>query len=153
MLILAEVAPLQVRRTVFIPPTLRPAALSVIGAGVGARAGYSRILIPTAVDLVVIQSRPDHHVGAGPDCRWRCLIGEGSWSGRVGGGGGCPAVCPGIVPPAGVQKAGVATSAPDDHFHFAVAPYSRVQVSAVWCVGGSGGYPAIGVGVVSSASV
>src|SRR5882724_5939512 len=30
---LAEFAPLQVRRTVFIPPTLRLAALSVIGDG------------------------------------------------------------------------------------------------------------------------
>src|SRR5205809_362489 len=39
MLILAEVAPLQVSRTVFIPPTLRPAALSVIGAGVGVGVG------------------------------------------------------------------------------------------------------------------
>jgi hypothetical protein len=36
---LAEVAPLQVRRTVFIPPTLRPAALSVIGLGVGVGVG------------------------------------------------------------------------------------------------------------------
>ena len=36
---LPEVAPLQVRRTVFIPPTLRPAALSVIGSGVGVGGG------------------------------------------------------------------------------------------------------------------
>ena len=34
---LAEVAPLQVSRTVFIPPTLRPTALSVIGPGVAAQ--------------------------------------------------------------------------------------------------------------------
>jgi hypothetical protein len=34
---LVEVAPLQVRRTVFIPPTLRPAALSVNGAGAAAQ--------------------------------------------------------------------------------------------------------------------
>ena len=32
---LAEVAPLQARRAVFIPPTLLPEALSVIGPGVG----------------------------------------------------------------------------------------------------------------------
>jgi hypothetical protein len=32
---LAEVAPLQVRSTVFTPPTLRPEALSVIGSGAG----------------------------------------------------------------------------------------------------------------------
>src|SRR6266542_6607417 len=36
---LPEVAPLQVRRTVFIPPTLRPAALSVISSGVGVGVG------------------------------------------------------------------------------------------------------------------
>ena len=38
---LAEVAPLQVRCTVFIPPTLCPAALSVIGPGVGVGVGVA----------------------------------------------------------------------------------------------------------------
>jgi UDP-3-O-[3-hydroxymyristoyl] glucosamine N-acyltransferase len=37
----AEVAPLQVRSTVFIPPTLCPAALSVIGPGVGVGVGVA----------------------------------------------------------------------------------------------------------------
>ena len=36
---LVDVAPLQVRRTVFIPSTLRPEVLSVIGLGVGVGVG------------------------------------------------------------------------------------------------------------------
>jgi hypothetical protein len=36
---LAEVAPLQVRSTVFYSPTLRPEALSVIGPGAGVAVG------------------------------------------------------------------------------------------------------------------
>ena len=38
---LGEIAPLQERSTVFIPPTLRPDALSVIGPGVGVGVGVT----------------------------------------------------------------------------------------------------------------
>src|SRR2546430_1086398 len=38
---LVEFAPLQVRSTVFTPPTLRPEALSVIGPGVGVGGGVA----------------------------------------------------------------------------------------------------------------
>ncbi len=47
--------------------------------------------------------------------------------GRIGRAGGCPAVSPGIVSPAGVQmRADECIPAPDDHL--AASPNSRVSV-------------------------
>src|SRR6266700_6233656 len=45
---LAEVAPLQVRRDVFIPPTFLPRALSVIGPAVGVGVGVGEALVTAA---------------------------------------------------------------------------------------------------------
>src|SRR5436190_13698508 len=55
---LPEVAPLQVRRTVFIPPTLRPAALSVIGAGVGVGVGVGLGVAAQYLPPMLESSRP-----------------------------------------------------------------------------------------------
>ena len=47
--------------------------------------------------------------------------------GRIGRAGGCPAVSPGIISPAGVQmRADECIPAPDDHL--AASPNSRVSV-------------------------
>src|SRR5437899_8317429 len=46
--ILLEVAPLQVRRDVFIPPTFLPRALSVIGPAVGVGVGVGVPLVTAA---------------------------------------------------------------------------------------------------------
>ena len=59
---LVEVAPLQVRRTVFIPPTLCPVALSVIGPGVGVGVAVAvGVAVGVGVPLVTadrISTRP-----------------------------------------------------------------------------------------------
>ena len=43
------------------------------------------------------------------------------------------------------------SSAPDDHF--AAGPHCRVTISAIGRVGGAGGCPTIGAGIVSPAGV
>ena len=53
---------------------------------------------------MVAKSAPDDHFTAGPNCR---VI--GSRIGRIGGAGGCPAICAGIVSPTSVQTALVPT--------------------------------------------
>ena len=50
------------------------------------------------------------------------------------------------LPP--VFKGSATCSAPDDHF--AAGPYCRVQRSAVGRVGGAGGCPTVGAGIVSA---
>ena len=58
----------------------------------------------------------------------------------------------GLYLPAGVQIASTAIpSAPDDHF--AAGPHCRVKVSASGRVGGAGGCPTVGAGIVSPAGV
>src|ERR1043166_1023447 len=98
----AEFAPLQLRRTVFIPPPLRPEALSVIPTGVGVgvwhRPGLSAVS-PAAVEEhlgLVIVSAPHDHFAAGPH-REVCCLKTGSRKGRVGDAGGCPTVGAGII--------------------------------------------------------
>ena len=52
-----------------------------------------------------------------------------SGRGRVGGAGGCPTIRDRIVSPAGVQRAIVSTSTPDDHF--TAGPHCCVKYRAV----------------------
>ena len=67
-----------------------------------------------------------------------------SGRGRAGGAGSCPTVGAGIVSPAGVQNAGAADSAPDDHF--AAGPHCRVKLSGSGRAGGAGSNPVVGAG-------
>ena len=53
------------------------------------------------------------------------------------------------LPP--VFKSRAVTSAPDDHF--TASPYCRVTVSGIGRVGGAGGCPTVGAGIISSAGV
>src|SRR5439155_21251752 len=83
------------------------------------------------------------------DCR---VIVPGS--GRIGGAGSCPTVSGGIVSVAGVHLIAYhcpVTSAPKDHF--APGPHSCVVSSGSGRVGGTGGCPTIGAGIISPASV
>ena len=93
-------------------------------------------------------SAPDDHFAAGPHCR----VSE-SGSGRVGRAGGCPTVGAGIVSARRCSKTaeGAVTSAPDDHF--TAGPDCRVTDSGSGRVGGAGGRPTIGAGIVSAAGV
>ena len=78
------------------------------------------LYLPPVFKVPNVQSAPDDHFAAGPDCRVNV-----SGSGRVdGGAGGCPTVRSGIVSPAGVQKCRCRIPAPDDHF--AAGPDCRV---------------------------
>src|SRR4029077_19499871 len=112
-----------------------------IRAGIVSAAGIKK-------DIVRANSTPDDHFTAAPD---RCVT--GSPSRRVGGAGGSPTIRAGIVSPAAVENAAVRAikSAPDDHF--TASPDCRVIVSASGCVGGAGGYPAVGGWIVSPAGV
>jgi hypothetical protein len=114
---LFEVAPLQVRRTVFIPPTLRFEALSVNGAGAAAQ------YLPPVFKLLKLAVPPPHdHFAGCPDRRVTPSV-----SGRIGGAGNCPTVGAGIVPSASGERE-VAQSTRDDRF--AVGPHCCVKVSA-----------------------
>src|SRR5206468_3139973 len=68
---LAEVAPLHVRRDVFIPPILRPLPVSVIGPGVGVAVGVGVGVPPPAGswsvkascwDWPAMGTRPSYHM-------------------------------------------------------------------------------------------
>jgi hypothetical protein len=69
----------------------------------------ARCVSPAGIKIAAaeaINSAPDDHFTADPHSGV-----TGSGSGRVGGAGGCPTVCAGIVPPARVEKdAGVSKS-------------------------------------------
>ena len=90
-----------------------------------------------------IGSAPDDHFTAGPDC---CV--KGSGSGRVGGGGRCPAIGAGIVSPAGVQIAAL-LSIPPQTIISAAGPHCRVTASGDGRIGGAGGCPTIRAGIIS----
>jgi hypothetical protein len=63
-----------------------------------------------------------------------------------------PTICAGIVSPAGVQIVARANkSAPNDHF--ITSPHRLRNTSRRGRVGGAGGCPTVGTGIVSSASV
>ena len=104
------------------------------------------LYLPPVFKCAESHSAPDDHFAAGPDCRVRA-----SAIGRVGGAGGCPTVCAGIVSPTSVQSVLMIMSAPDDHF--TAGPDCRVTVSARGRVGRAGGCPTIRAGIVSPASV
>src|SRR5207237_2811001 len=62
---LVEFAPLQVRSTVFTPPTLRPEALSVIGPGVGVGVGVAvGVGVGVAVGVGVGVGVPPGEIGS-----------------------------------------------------------------------------------------
>ena len=103
-------------------------------------------LPPVFKIAAAINSAPDDHFTAGPDCRVTV-----SGSGRVGRAGGCPTIRAGIISPAGVQSSRLSISTPDDHF--TAGPDCRVTVSARGRVSGAGGCPTIRAGIVSPASV
>jgi len=64
-----------------------------------------------------------------------------SCSGRVGGAGGCPIVCAGIVSPASIQAGAVAVSTPDDHL--AASPDCRMAKSCRGRVDGASSCPSV----------
>src|SRR5262249_10967412 len=73
---------------------------------------------------------------------------------HIGGAGRRPSVVGGVIPSAGGKNPtteSICTSTPDDHF--TAGPHCRVPGSGRGCVGGAGGCPTVGVGVVSSAGV
>ena len=78
----------------------------------------------------------DDHFTAGPDRSVYRLR-----RGRVGGAGGCPIICAGIVSPAGVQRIETVGSAPDDHF--AAGPDRRVIESGLRRVGRASSCPGV----------
>src|SRR5947207_9704166 len=67
---------------------------------------------------------------------------------HVGGAGGCPTVCAGIVPSASIGRW---PATPNDHF--TASPNGSVAFSRVRRVGGTGGCPTVGAGVVSPPSI
>src|SRR5262249_10272571 len=95
-----------------------------------------------------IEAGPDDHFTAGPHCRV-----NGSGGGRTCGAVGSAIVVAGIVPAAGVNNGlpAVVVSAPDNHF--IAGPDGRVKPPGIGRVGGTGGCPTIGAGVVSAAAV
>ena len=110
-------------------PTIRAGTISAAGVHIAA---LIAICCPT----------PDDHLTAGPHRR----VLE-SPLGRVGGAGGSPTVCAGIVPPARVEPGGATMfSTPDDHF--AAGPDRRVHASAIRRVRDGGGSPRV-VGAAS----
>ena len=58
--------------------------------------------------------------------------------------------CSGLYLPPVFNRA-LATAAPDDHF--AASPHCRVRLSGIGRIGGAGGCPTVGAGIVSSAGV
>src|SRR5436190_1095065 len=67
---------------------------------------------------------------------------------HVGGTGGCPTVCVGIVPSASIGRW---PATPNDHF--TASPNGSVAVSRVRRVGGAGGCPTVCNGIVSASGV
>src|SRR6478672_10745850 len=99
---------------------------------------YTRYIKPT----------PDNHFTARPNCRMTASV-----IGRIAGGGSCPTICAGVVPPATVKIRHVRGVLSAPHDHFAASPYCRGTTSCGWRVGGAGSCPSIGAGIVSPASV
>jgi hypothetical protein len=78
-----------------------------------------------------------------PDCCVKHSTGR-----RVGGAGGRPTVCIGIVFPACVNTAAVTISTPDDHL--TAGPNCRVRAPGIRRVGGACGCPTIHVSALAT---
>src|SRR5205807_406490 len=71
--------------------------------------------------------------------------------GRAVGAGSCPTVCAGVISSAGIQKATVVRTTPDNHL--AVSPDCRVILSASRRVGEARSCPTVRARAVPSAAV
>ena len=96
---------------------------------------------------LLVVSTPDDHFAAGPHCRvidsrrrarWWCW-----WLSNCR--------CRDCICPPVFKKLPLSNSAPDDHF--AAGPHCRVSGSCRGRVGGAGGCPTVGAGIVSPAGV
>ena len=109
---------------------------------VGGAGGYpaigAGIVSSASIQIGSVAAAPDDHFTTCPNC---CVRISRGWC--VGGAGGCPAIGAGIVFAAGVKKRREAAviSSPDDHF--TASPNSRVKVSAISRIAGTGGCPSI----------
>ncbi len=76
------------------------------------------------------------------------------WDRCVNRAGNCPTVCAGIISAATIGKAAgfINCTAPDNHF-ITASPNCCMQLSRLRRIGGAGGHPAVGPGIVSSAGV
>src|SRR4029077_6922200 len=92
-----------------------------------------------------INSAPDDHFSAGPDCRM-------VYPGLISVVGWCPTVGVGIISPAGVSVESAHLSAPDDHF-IARRPHCGMKGSTSRRASCAGGCPTVGAGIIFPAGI
>jgi hypothetical protein len=128
----------------------------VIVAGIGRLDGAgsspivrSRIIASASVEGIAVKSAPDDHFTAGPH---RGVINSGS--GHIRRTGRRPTVRVRSVSSASADNMAVGSTVfPTPHDHLTARPYSRVRVSDIGRVGGTGGCPRVGAGIISASGV
>ncbi len=108
---------------------VQTSALGRVACAGGCPTICAGIISPTGVEIIgdagALQSPPDDHLAARPDCRVPT-----SRIGRTRCARGGPSVCAGTIPPAGVEITGAAVDSTPNN-HFAACPDRCMPVSTV----------------------